>query len=231
MNKRINEIVNEIKYSTMADIGTDHGYISITAALEKDLQKIIASDLNIEPLKNCKANIIKYNFENLIECRQGSGLTKLELNEVETVIIAGMGGSLIIDILKNSEDIVKSIKQLILSPQSNIMQVRKYLHQINFSIVNEKIVFEDGIYYNIISADNISENPYSETEYYLGKILIENKNEYLPIIAKENLGKLKSLKETIIKNAKRLDNEKINQIDKKIDIYQNFLSNYKKEIL
>ncbi|MDR2939562.1 MAG: tRNA (adenine(22)-N(1))-methyltransferase TrmK [Clostridiales bacterium] len=220
---RVKGIVSEIKYSTLADIGTDHGYIAITAANLKNMKKIIATDINSGPLNNCRANINKFNLGGLIETRLGPGLSKISLNEVESIVIAGMGGNLIIDILRSGAEIAKSCKQLILSPQSNVYGVRKLIYEIGFTIENEKIVLEGGIWYNIISAVNEPGRPYSEMEFYFGKILMEGNLPLLLANATKKLDRLYCLKSKILNNAKIIDENKINSLNYEMDILKNFI--------
>ena len=177
LSKRMNTIVEMIyKCDTIADIGTDHGYIPIYIIKNNIAKKVLACDINVKPLEGAKQNIINSNLSEFIETRLGSGLLPINKNEIDTAIISGMGGMLIIDILKNSSEIVKDIKQLVLQPQLDLYNVRKYIHSIGFKIDNEIMLIEEEKYYNVISAVKGFERYDNEFEYFFGKCLIEKKS-------------------------------------------------------
>lgn len=189
ISDRLNTIANQVKYRTMADIGTDHAYIPIYLCQNGTIDYAIASDINKGPLKKADENIKKYMLEDKISLVLGNGLEKINFSEIkkiaplafgiETVVIAGMGGNLIIDILNNNLETVKQLKQLVLQPQLDIYEVRKYIHSIGFSIENEQMIIEEGKYYNIISATIGNEKYYNDQHYRWGKILIEKKDKTL----------------------------------------------------
>lgn len=180
ISNRLCAIVNEIGFKTLADIGTDHGYIPIQAIKTEKSLKAIACDVNSGPLKRAEENIEKYNLQDKIDLRLGGGFNKVKEGEVETATIGGMGGALIIKILTEGEKVVSGLSQLILQPQSEIPKVRKKVHSIGFYIVNEEMIYEDNKFYNILncynSKGNCNEDNYNEIEYLLGKILINRKD-------------------------------------------------------
>ncbi len=100
----------------IADIGTDHAYLPVYLIENKIVEKAIAADINVGPLKNAEKTIKSYRYDKYIETRLGSGLTPIKTNEADTVIIAGMGGLLIRDILKESIEVVRTVKTLFYSP-------------------------------------------------------------------------------------------------------------------
>lgn len=199
-SNRIIAIAEEVKYQSLADIGTDHAYIPIYCCNNKKMQKVIACDANKEPLERGKKNIEYYNLLDKIETRLCDGLTGISVGEVETVTIGGMGGLLIMDILEERIEVVKSLKELIIQPQQHIDRVRKYIHSINFKITKEKIIIEDNKFYNILTLEKGTDVKYTETDYILGKLLIEEKNGVLKQFITIELNK-------IIKIKKQLSNE------------------------
>lgn len=156
--KTIADLVNP--QSRVADIGTDHGYIPVYLVKEKGISKVLAMDINKHPLSKCQSNIDAYQVQDKIKTRLSNGLTHLEKDEVDTVIIAGMGGKLICNILEKRRDIVDSLEQLILSPHSDIPFVRHYLVSLNRQFI-EIIIKEDTHLYHIF---NCSMKPYIKAE-------------------------------------------------------------------
>ncbi len=179
LSERLKSAADLVKYRSVADIGTDHGYIPCYLAYRNNIDKAIACDINKGPLSKAFENINRYGFGSIIETRLGSGLEPLKKGEAETVIIAGMGGLLICDILKKGADKLGYVKQLVLQPQRDIYSVRKLIHQLGFRIEDEKMLCEGGKYYNIISAEKGNEFYTDELYYYFGKKLIESKSEVL----------------------------------------------------
>jgi tRNA (adenine22-N1)-methyltransferase len=155
-SKRIKTIVSLIKYETVADIGCDHGYISIWAALGGNAGRVIACDKNKGPLLNAERNIARYGLSAKITTRLADGLSGLRESEAETIIIAGLGGGLIAEILEKDIEKTKAARQLILAPQSNVIRLRKFIGEIGLKISDETITRDKKQYYSIL---NIFENP------------------------------------------------------------------------
>lgn len=185
ISDRLKAIANQVKYRSIVDVGTDHAYIPIYLYKNNKIDFAIASDINRGPLEKAALNIKKYMLDKKISLVLGNGFQSIDFihNQIDTAILAGMGGSLVIDILSKSPDITKSFKQLVLQPQLDLYNVRKYIHSIGFSIEDEEMILEDRKYYNIINAVKGNEI-YDREEYYkYGKILIEKKSSIL----KQNL--------------------------------------------
>lgn len=178
LSKRLGAIANLVPNNIrIADIGTDHGYIPIYLRLQNQVSYCIASDINKGPLESAKRNMAKYQVTG-IETRQGGGLSTLcKEDQIDVVIIAGMGGYLIHDILENDLELVKGMKKIILQPQNNLTEIRKYIHEIGFKIEQETFLEEDGKYYTIIVAVPGIEKYEKECEYVYGKYLLEHATE------------------------------------------------------
>lgn len=185
----------------VSDIGTDHGYVPIYLMDNKMATYVIAMDVNEGPLKRAETNIIENGYEDYIETRLSNGFEKLNVGEVDIAIIAGMGGELIKKILIEGKEVVDSLKELVLSPHSDIDVVRKYLHQIGFRIIDEKMLIDEEKFYTIIKVQKGKDKDYSEVEYKYGAILLNNKD----LILKEFL--INQLNKYILIE-KRLINEK-----------------------
>lgn len=131
----------------VADVGTDHAYIPIVLVRQGSAPGAIAMDVNQGPLGKAKENIRQFGLEDKIETRLSDGLEALLPGEVQSVIIAGMGGPLTIRILKEGVGKLEGCRELILQPQSEIRLVREYLESQGWSIDREEMILEDGRYY------------------------------------------------------------------------------------
>jgi len=155
--------------SRLADVGTDHGYVPISLMKQKRIPSAIAMDINQGPLKRADNHIAEYGLEGYIETRLSDGLDALEAGEADTVLIAGMGGSLMVRILTRGRRILHTVRELVLQPQSEIGRVRKWLTEHGYRIICEDIILEEGKYYPMMKAIPGESEEYSEEEYRYGK--------------------------------------------------------------
>ena len=207
LSYRLNKIAQKVTQNgIIADIGTDHAYIPIFLYKNNRIKSGIACDISKGSLQKAKDNIKKYNLQDKIQTRLGNGLEKISLQDnVDTVIIAGMGGMLMIDILEKGKYILENVKELILQPQKDIDKVREYLHKNNFKIIDDEMLKDDGKYYTIIKSIKGEEDIlYKKEEYVFGRFEINNKCQTLKEYIEEQLYKmeivLKYIKETNIQN-------------------------------
>lgn len=197
LSKRLNAVAQMVKEETVADIGTDHGYLPIYLVSEKGLKRVIACDVNKGPLNKAKENINERGLSDYIETRLGNGLEKVKPYECECITISGMGGMLVISILENGFETVKSAKRLVLQPQHDIPRVREYVLKNGFKIEDEKMLVEDGKTYTVINAVKGEEAPYSEAELAFGRVLIKRKDRELYSYIVRRKEKLEKIMENI----------------------------------
>ncbi len=134
----------------VADVGTDHGYVPIALALECPAVRAIAMDVRPGPLGRAREHIAAWGLEDRIETRLSDGVEKLKEGEADTVVIAGMGGELVIHILEGGRRLWAAVKRWVLSPQSELDKVRRYLDGQGFVIEDEAMVEEEGKYYTVM---------------------------------------------------------------------------------
>jgi Predicted SAM-dependent methyltransferase len=187
LSKRLQAVADLVtKGKRVADVGCDHAYTSIYLAKYQIAPRVIAMDINQGPIDRARENIIKYGCNGQIETRKSNGLEKLNVGEADTIIIAGMGGALMVQILTDKMDVVKSVKELVLQPQSEIHKVRQLLTEQEFIIIEENMLKEDGKYYVIMKAvpkvtmaDEIPYRLSAKEHYHYGKLLLEKENAVL----------------------------------------------------
>lgn len=136
----------------VADVGTDHGIIPIELIRSQRAQKVIATDISAQSLKKTQKKVQRDHLEKKIDLRVGDGLVPINKNECDAIIVAGMGGLLIRDIL---EDGLMKLgeAQLILQPMNNMQYVRMALEKIHYRILKEIVVYERHHYYQIILSE------------------------------------------------------------------------------
>ncbi len=179
ISKRLRTVAELVSGRTVADIGTDHGYVPLYLYEQGKIEKALACDINRGPLEKAKENIASAKAERVVEARLGSGLTPVRIGEVESAVIAGMGGMLICRILADSPQVVQSLRELILSPQHDQETVRRYVAQIGFVITEEKLVKEDEKYYHIFRCIPGKETHTTAAAYRYGGKLLEKQDAVL----------------------------------------------------
>ncbi|MCR4830167.1 MAG: class I SAM-dependent methyltransferase [Pseudobutyrivibrio sp.] len=173
---------------TIADVGCDHGYLTIALLEGGVAEKAIAMDVNKGPLESAKANIGQAGLLNQVQFRLSDGLAKLNEAEADVICICGMGGALIKRILDSGIAVAKSAGTLILEPQSEYRALREFLMQQHFVILDEMLCTEEGKIYPIIKVSyNPNENLcYNDIELEYGPIIIKNRPELLNTLLEKN---------------------------------------------
>ena len=175
ISDRLNAVCNITdKGNTVADIGCDHGYVCISLIERDKFKRALAMDVNKGPLARAHDNINSHHLENCIETRLSNGLAALKKDEADTIIISGMGGMLTVDILDAFPDKLSSLHQLVLCPHSEPDKVREYIISHGFCIADEKAVFENGKYYQIIKALKGESPALTTEELFYGPVLLSS---------------------------------------------------------
>ena len=152
-NARLNAMINFVRAgNTVADIGTDHAYLPVELIRSGKSFSVIAADKNFGPVQAARKNISAFGLEKNIELRHGDGLKVLQVGEVETICIGGMGGTLIAEILENDLEVAKSAEQLILQPMNCVEELKNFLRKNNWYVADEDLAEDGGIIYEIICA-------------------------------------------------------------------------------
>ena len=151
MSLRLRTVADMLKADSArrctADVGCDHGYVSIYLVENGISKSAIAMDVRKGPLAMAQSNIQDFGFEKDIQTRLSDGLTELQDGEADSLVIAGMGGKLMISILDKKDLSGLGIKTAILQPQSDICQFREYLRDKGYLIEDESIILDEGKYY------------------------------------------------------------------------------------
>lgn len=135
----------------LADVGTDHGYLPTWLRLRGTIRGAVASDLRFGPLERAKATGILYGTDH-IDYRLCSGLDAIRPTEVDTIVIAGMGGETIVSILKGAPWTADGQHTLLLQPQTHEELVRQYLAEHGYTITREALVRDRGTIYTVMEA-------------------------------------------------------------------------------
>lgn len=187
LSKRLQALADMVTPGNrVADVGCDHGFVSIYLVQNKICPKVFAMDVGEGPLLRAQEHIASYGLEPYIETRLSDGVSALSQGEADGLICAGMGGRLMQKILTEGRDKVASMKELILQPQSELAAFRAFLRSENYGIIEEKMIFEAGKYYPMMrvipgkaDADREISEQQRRIEDKFGKYLLERKDETL----------------------------------------------------
>ena len=170
MDRRLSTIASQIENGIgLADVGTDHGFLPVHLARHGYTGNLYASDINEGPLRTAVDNAEHAGVSGRIKFLLCDGLRLCPPDDVDTIVIAGMGGELIIRIIREGGE--KGTKRLILQPMTGIEKVRAFLWQSGFAITDEVFPVEDGKAYCVIGAEFSGAVPdFSYADTYLGKI-------------------------------------------------------------
>ncbi|WBW50388.1 class I SAM-dependent methyltransferase [Peptoniphilus equinus] len=167
LTRRLDAITGWIDRERVADIGTDHGLVPFFL-WEKGCPKVIATDISAPSLN--KSRELCRNTD--VEFRLGNGLQVLVVDEVDAVIVAGMGGILMVELLEAAKEVVKALDFLILQPMQASEQLRAYLYSA-YRILDEKIVYEDGRYFEMMKVTYTGEpTTVDAIDYLLPKVAL-----------------------------------------------------------
>jgi len=189
------------KGMSFADIGTDHAYLPIYLVCQGKIPSALAMDIREEPLKRAREHIEEQGLSKKIKTRLSDGFSAFQKGEAQSVAITGIGGELMIRILKQGENVISEVSEFILSPHSEIHKVRSYLMQAGYAIVQEGMVLEDGIYYTIMKAVYGNGDYQTEAEIWYGKRMLEEKNKILLQYLKREYAGWKQIEERIGKKS------------------------------
>ena len=242
LSKRMKAVAGMVTSGgVLADVGTDHGYIPIALVQRQKITGAIAMDINKGPLEKAKANIKAYRYQDQIEVRLSDGAQKLNVGEVDALLLSGMGGALMIRILSNRMDVFHSLDEVILQPQAEIHLVRRFLHEQQFVIVNEVFLKEDGKYYVAMKARNLRKMEESERTtmkekyglsydkecyYYYGKDLLNEKHEVLEQFLHREVNMREEIKEKLSQNVTENSMRRIEELNAELAILQEALTFY-----
>ena len=174
LSKRLQAVADLLSTDLkVADIGCDHGFVSIYLVESGKASRCLAMDVNKGPLERAGEHILEKRLSTYIETRLSDGAKAIQFItnengvktlEVDAAIIAGMGGRLMIKIIQDSLEKFQAMQEFVLQPQSEIAKVRQFIRDIGFIITAEDMVLEEGKFYPMIKAVNKERKYISITE-------------------------------------------------------------------
>ena len=161
--------------SVVADIGSDHGKLIISLFEQGIISHGYAVENKQGPFTRLKETILENKYEKFIVPMFSDGISELP-SDVNVVVLAGMGGNLVVSILKKDKQKLKNVNAIIVDAHSCIPKIRKEIYDLGYAIADEKIIKEDGIFYEIIKFIKAEKAFYGENDFEFGPILRNEKS-------------------------------------------------------
>lgn len=196
LGARLQAIADFVKPGArLADIGTDHAYLPIYLIQQGVVSWAVAGEVNHGPFKAAQQTIANENLTNTISLRLGDGLKVIDAGEVDTIVIAGMGGATIVDILQESSKVVESLVRIIVQPMVAAAAVRRWFTDNGWQIADEALVVDEGRLYEIIVAEQ-GKVPFPELDPILneiGPVLWQKKSTLLALHIEQLINQTKRI--------------------------------------
>lgn len=184
LSKRLQTVADMVTSGNrVCDVGCDHGYVSIYLVKQGISPGVLAMDVRKGPLNAAKEHVAKQGLSDKIETRLSDGLHNYNIGEARSLICAGMGGRLMRQILEEEKDKTDSFQELILQPQSEIEEFRRFLRENAYLIQDEEILEEDGKFYQVMRAV-----PAGRQAEFPGDELCKLKDRYGPVNLNKKTG-------------------------------------------
>ena len=181
----------------LADVGTDHAQVPVELVERGHFRRAIAMDLREGPLQRAEQTVLRRNLQDKVRLRLADGLAGLSPGEADVIVIAGMGGPLMARILEDGKEAAAAARRLVLSPQSELPDFRRFLHVQKYRIEEECLLEDEGKRYSVMIASPGEEDPWASEEYFFGKQPIVRKDPLLLDWLKRDLEAAESLLEKL----------------------------------
>lgn len=216
LSKRMDRLAGLVTAGNrLADVGTDHGYIPIALMQSGKIPSAIAMDINKGPLERAREHIREQHLDTYITTRLSDGLTFLQDDEADTVLIAGMGGALTVHILEGGAHCLASVKELILQPQSEIWLVREWLCEHGYKITDEDIVLDEGKYYPMMRVVHGSMELPARGELEYGNPALQRSIGVWSAYLRAEQGKTDAILKTLVDNGQKDSDRYVELLDKR----------------
>ena len=212
--------------SRLADIGTDHGYLPIQLLMEGRIPSAIAMDVRQGPLLRARAHMEERGLSGRMELRLGDGFSALLPGEADAAVLAGMGGPLMVRLLAEGREIVDKLQYVVLSPQSEIPGVRRYLLENGYRILMEDMVFDERKYYTVIKAalrmerEPDGEEAWDETEETYGRYLLRSGNPAVSAFLQKEKRTYETIREELLAAGGERAKERLSQVERELGILE-----------
>lgn len=226
---------------TVVDVGCDHGFVSIYLVQQGISPRVLAMDVRTGPLSRAQEHIAEYGLGDYIDTRLSDGLKEMKIGETQSLVCAGMGGRLMTRILTDSRDKARALEELILQPQSELKEFRRFLENEGYELLDENILCEEGKYYFLMKVRYRSEEKtesgtergalmqeegYSELYERYGRLLLSRKHPVLKQYLEDSLRNLQQIAEGLEKNSNERAGKRLLELQEEMQYLEQALARY-----
>jgi tRNA (adenine22-N1)-methyltransferase len=184
---------------------------------------VIAIDMKEGPIEAARRNINNYQLDKYIDLRLGEGLKLLKPHEVEVLVIAGLGGSTMTEVLNGSPEVVEESRRIIFQPMTDAKVIRIWLQEYGWVITDEELIEEDGRIFEIIAAEKGTSRTLSQSELSFGPLLIERNHPLLASLLEKELRSLQEILKQLAKSKNKEVEEKMHCFREKENMIKELL--------
>ncbi|MGB9803164.1 tRNA (adenine(22)-N(1))-methyltransferase [Desulfofundulus sp.] len=210
----------------VADIGTDHALLPIYLVEKGICPRVVATELNPGPYRSAIEAVNLQGLDGKIEVRQGDGLHPLLPGEAQVIVLAGMGGNTIRQILADSPEVLAAVRRLILQPMVDAGDLRLWLVGEGWRLVDEMLVEEDGRLYVIVVAERGREKVSDPYLLEIGPRLVEKKDPLLPAYLSKLMAHYQRILKALARSRSSRAEEKALEISDKMARIQEVLKEW-----
>ncbi len=185
LDKRLSTVASMVRRgSRVADIGTDHAYLPVYLVQAGICPGGIAADIRSGPLDAARRTVTEAGLTDVIALRLGDGLAPVAADEVDDIVIAGMGGETIVEILSAADWVKDTRLRLVLQPMTRAEELRRWLMTNGFAITEERLVRDGHRLYPVMTAAYTAADPETdEFAVYAGFFSAEEGRPYREMMA------------------------------------------------
>lgn len=227
LSKRLQAVADLVpENARLADIGSDHAYLPAALLLKGKIHYAIAGEVARGPFANEQAEINKLGLQDSLIPRLADGLDAIASSDrIDTIVIAGMGGSLIEEILDRGQAKLAGVKRLILQPNIGEYRLRKWLMEHHYQIMHEELLADEGHRYEIILAEpSVCPLRYNQRELLFGPLLLEKQGPLFDAKWQSEAGRLANALQQM-QAAHSADEKRQQQLQDKLNLIKEVLAN------
>lgn len=237
LSKRLQALVDMVTPGMrVADVGCDHGFVSISLVQRGISPCVLAMDVRTGPLSRAQEHIAEYGYAEYIETRLSDGLREYREGEADSLICAGMGGRLMMKILTESREKAQGLQELILQPQSELQMFRRFLREEGYCLLDENILYEDGKYYFLMKVRYkgalqqaqecnaaLQHTPQTLADKF-GPLLLQRRSPVLQQFLKDSLDNMRQIEQNLSANPNERARERLAEVQQEIKDLEEALS-------
>lgn len=198
----------------VADIGTDHGYLPIALVASEKVKKAYAMDINKGPLAKASENIGQAALVGKVITLQSNGLERLP-TDADVVVIAGMGGMLIAQIIEQNKASLSQLKSMVLSPHQDEAALRRKVNALGWTIADERMVIDNDKFYTVMYC--LPQVEHCEAlDFVYGKHLLANQDPVWLQYMTKKVKKLKQIQNSLQNQVTDSSRERLKEIEKEL---------------